>query len=101
MRIEMATAAGSQTTHVSEFSAPISVIYGRSNSDRASYGSAARKEDVHLIRYLIRHAANHPKEFASLIAMLGQQGVQLGASRILKKPAPKEEWRVRSMTEEH
>lgn len=100
MRIEMATAAGSQTTHVSEFSAPISVIYGRSNSDRASYGSAARKEDVHLIRYLMRHAAKHPKEYGPLIAMFGQQGLHLGANRILKKPMPKEEWRVRGIIEQ-
>lgn len=98
MRIEMATAAGRKTHSVSEFAEPISVIYGRSNSDRATYGSAARKEDIHLIRYLLRHATGNPREFPELVSLLSGQAKAQLKQRFFGSPAPTEEWRVRGMT---
>ena len=63
----MGTASGTNTAKVSEFAEPINMIYGRSNSDRASYGNAARSEDIHPIRYLWKHAKFHPMEFFDLV----------------------------------
>jgi hypothetical protein len=97
MRIEMATAAGGQTAYVAEFPAPISVIYGRSNSDRASYGSAARKEDVHLLRYLIKYTDSKPR-LLLLVKLLGQQ-VSQQLKKLSRIEGPKnEEWRIRGIT---
>ena len=60
MRIEMATAAALNTRFVEEFPEPISIIYGRPNSDRASYGRAARREDWHLLIHLLGYLFRHP-----------------------------------------
>lgn len=97
MRIEMATAASRSTTHVREFSEPVSIIYGRSNSDRASYGKAARREDAHLLAWLARYTAAHPgaaKDFAGILA--DQTTLQV-AARLRNRPLPQEEWRVRGI----
>jgi len=67
MRIEMAVASATCNTQVAEFPEPISIIYGRPNSDRASYGSSARKEDKHLVLWLARFAVAHPSSIPSLI----------------------------------
>jgi len=91
MRIEMATAAGQRTTFVAEFSEPISVIYGRSNSDRASYGKAARKEDVHLMAWLARWVTHHADQASTLAGILADQA----RARVTRKSLPQEEWRVR------
>lgn len=95
MRIEMATALGSNTTHIQEFPEPISTIYGRSNSDRASYGNEARKEDVHLLAWIVRYSRKHPKALIDLIAIASQAiQTQIGL-RIGKTPIVQEEWRER------
>jgi len=95
MRIEMAVAAGRATTHVEEFSEPISIIYGRPNSDRASYGKQARREDLHLLAWLARYATAHPRSAPQLARLLGTAGAQQAALRIRHTPLPAEEWRVR------
>ena len=95
MRIEMATAAGTGTKFVQELPQPISVIYGRSNSDRASYGNAARKEDSHLIRWLLRYAKANPTQWGNVITLIAQQTIALSKRKVTKAPAPQEEWRVR------
>lgn len=95
MRIEMAIAAAPPTTHIEEFPEPVSIIYGRPNSDRASYGRAARKEDVHLAGWLAQYLRRHPREWTGLAAIGG--GVAgMYASALLKGTGlPSEEWRVR------
>lgn len=95
MRIEMATAAGSDTTTVSEFAEPVSVIYGRSNSDRANYGKAARAEDIHLMRYLWKRAQSRPSEIIEFGQLLVQQSMSKFHERFIRKSAPTEEWRIR------
>ena len=67
MRIEMAAAATSPNRHVAEFAQPITIIYGRSDSDRASYGNAARKEDCHLVAWLVRYAVLRPSAIPDLL----------------------------------
>jgi len=91
MRIEMATAAGTGTEFVEEFSQPISVIYGRSNSDRASYGNAARAEDIHLLTWLARWVSHHPRRARDFVGIMTDQ-LQ---TRVVRSQPPTEEWRVR------
>ena len=97
MRIEMATAAAVNNRFVEEFGEPVSIIYGRSNSDRASYGKSARKEDHHLLLWLCRYTLRHPNALPQLVATVGDAiRVYLGVltrSRAL----PEEEWRVRGV----
>ena len=95
MRIEMAVAASTTTTKVEEFSEPISIIYGRPNSDRASYGNAARREDVHLLAWLGRYCLRHPAttwQLASTVA-------RTFSARLRGVKPPQEEWRVRGATD--
>jgi len=95
MRIEMAAVATPSTTHVEEFPEPVSIIYGRSNSDRASYGRAARREDVHLVMWLGRYAIHHPGALPTL--GMGYSHVIANYAKALatRSALPAEEWRVR------
>lgn len=94
MRIEMAIASVPSTRFVAEFATPVCIIYGRSNSDRASYGSAARREDAHLMAWLTRYGVSHPSALPTLAR--GVLGV-LGAYG--RRSLPQEEWRVRGVVE--
>jgi len=88
MRIEMATASVPAVSMVEEFSEPISIIYARSDSDRASYGRSARREDRHLAIWLLRYASRHPDAAPTIIrALLGT---------LVRGEPLTEDWRVRS-----
>ena len=97
MRIEMATAASGDTKYVQEFSEPISIIYGRANSDRASYGRQARREDAHLLAWLARYTAHNPRASAQLTHIASTVLSQQVRLRTRKVPLPSEEWRVRGI----
>jgi hypothetical protein len=99
MRIEMAIASAPPTTHVEEFPEPVSIIYGRSNSDRASYGRAARKEDVHLAAWLAQYVRRHPAEWTRLIATGADVVAMYAKAAISRTGLPHEEWRVRGVVE--
>lgn len=89
MRIEMAIAAQPNVVQVAEFSEPVSIIYGRSNSDRASYGRSARKEDLHLLTTFAKRLKKNPRDaFTLLIACTY-------ALNPLHAPV-NEEWRIRN-----
>jgi hypothetical protein len=95
MRIEMATTAYPGTRFVEEFAEPVSIIYGRSNSDRASYGKAARKEDVHLGALLARYALTHPASLPSLTTSLAKVGTTYVKVATGRGELPAEDWVVR------
>jgi hypothetical protein len=98
MRIEMAVAAGPTTKYIQEFSQPVTIIYGRSNSDRANYGAEARQEDRHLLIWLMRYALRHPRSALRclrFLASVARLQIEI-ASGIRVRPA--EEWRVGGMT---
>lgn len=95
MRIEMATAQFCAS--VAEFPEPVSIIYGRSNSDRTNYAKTARKEDVHLTMRLVKSAIQHPSRIPSL-ARNGFRVLKVGVQLTLGKTEhPSEEWRVRGI----
>jgi len=95
MRIEMATALGCKTRYVEELKEPVSIIYGRSDSDRATYGNVARKEDIHLMAWIARYAATHPKAAGDLLAIIAGQVKRQWQQKIGKQSPAEEEWRVR------
>ncbi len=99
MRIEMATAAAPTNAFVEEFSEPVSIIYGRSNSDRANYAKTARKEDLHLAAWLGAYALAHPSAAPTLARMMGE--TTKSYARALRKGGslPPEQWRVRGVVE--
>jgi hypothetical protein len=90
MRIEMAIAADPYTQFVEEFASPVSIVYGRPNSDRSSYGASARAEDFHLGVTLARYSLRNPMAFSGLVTA----AVRLLGDRVAGK-APREEWRIR------
>ena len=95
MRIEMAVASAPETLAVEEFPEPITVIYGRADSDRASYGREARREDIHLVARLMRYGAHHPSSLISLVSSTVSAGVRSALSSLGLATLPSEEWRVR------
>ncbi|MFM8856997.1 MAG: hypothetical protein ACKOI2_07285 [Actinomycetota bacterium] len=95
MRIEMAVAASPGTRFVEEFGEPISIIYGRSNSDRATYGRQARREDRHLAARLARYCARNPSAMPSLAVIVAEAAGQQARVRLHGAEFPTEEWRVR------
>lgn len=95
MRIELATAASRGIRDVAEFSEPVSIIYGRSDSDRANYGSAARKEDAHLAAWLMRYGASTPQALLPIVSSLAGAAFRSGQEAIGRTGALSEEWRVR------
>lgn len=96
MRIEMTIAASGKTQYVAEFPEPIVIIYGRSDSDRASYGKSARAQDVHLAAWLVRHTHRSPQRLTKALAILMAGGRKQIAQRIRNAPQPTEEWRIRA-----
>ena len=95
MRIEMAIAAAGDTKFVEELAEPVSIIYGRSNSDRAAYGNAAHREDVHLVAWLTRYIAQHPGSLPDFMRTLTTPAAQHLARLLRGSQLPVEEWRVR------
>ncbi len=99
MRIEMAIAAAPSNAWVEELPSPISIIYGRANSDRASYGRAARKEDVHLVAWLGRHAVAHPEAVRYLTRAAAEVGWNHAKRLATGVPLPSEYWSTRELVE--
>lgn len=96
MRIEMAVASATCNRFVTEFTEPVSIIYGRPNSDRASYGKLARKEDHHLLLWLIRYGFAHPTLIPSMVKKALEVAVsRLGISRA-HSHSLEEAWLVRN-----
>jgi len=97
MRIEMATAASSRTQFVEEFPESVSVIYGRADSDRANYRTAARQEDWHLAMWLVRRVWRNHRGIGRLVTT-GFSVVTASASAAIgRRPLPQEEWRPRGL----
>ena len=95
MRIEMATAATPNNTTVEEFAEPLSIIYGRPNSDRASYGSAARSEDVHLVAWLTLYGAHQPSSLPALAVATAKVAATYARFITRTRQLPAEKWVVR------
>ncbi|MBK9738908.1 MAG: hypothetical protein IPO93_05260 [Actinobacteria bacterium] len=98
MRIEMATAADPDNLFVAEFPDPLCIIYGRPNSDRASYGKSARIEDFQLAAWLARYTSRHPSAFPVITRGMGHVATAYAKMAATRSALPPEEWRVRGVT---
>ncbi|MCX6431886.1 MAG: hypothetical protein NTX29_03580 [Actinobacteria bacterium] len=96
MRIEMATAATPCNEFVAEFATPVSIIYGRPNSDRANYAKSAREEDVHLVRWLIQYTLSRPASTSSLIRSWASASSALWRVATGGRPNAVESWVTRT-----
>jgi hypothetical protein len=95
MRIEMATAAAPKNHFVQEFNTPVIITYGCEASDRTKYAAVARKDDKHLVAWLMNYTTKHPK---AVITLAGSAVKVLGnhaRARINKKELPGEDWRYK------
>lgn len=99
MRIEMATAASPGTRFVEEFAEPVSIIYGRSNSDRTSYGRWARLEDLHMLARISRHGAIEGAIPASLAVLASIPLTWTSARLVSRRNVTVEDWRSRTIVE--
>lgn len=95
MRIEMAIASAPCNLRVQEFAEPVVVIYGRPTSDRASYGAAARQEDVHLMVWLAQYGARHPAALPTLARAAGSVAASYGRVITRRGSLAAEQWIVR------
>jgi len=99
MRIEMAAASAPGIDWIEEFPEPVSIIYGRSDSDRASYDKAARREDAHLAQWLFRRSLRNPREIGPLFRAGTAVTSSYGRAILGRGGLPEEEWRVRGVVE--
>ena len=97
MRIEMATAADPENINVAEFTEPVCIVYGRPNSDRASYGRTARTEDVHLAAWLARYTSRHPSAFPTITSAMAHVAANYRRMLAGTGSLPNEQWRVRGV----
>ena len=97
MRIEMATASAPNNVRVAEFNQPVSIIYGRSNSDRSNYSTTARKEDLHLVIWLTKYELRHPNAIPVLVKAAAAVTALWTRVLIGKAQLPDERWVVRGV----
>lgn len=90
MRIEMATAAHFNVRNVAEFATPVTIIYGRSDSDRSMYGRAAYWEDLNLFFQVLRDFPKAQRSIAPLVNAAGRRLLQM-----VTRTNITEEWRTR------
>lgn len=99
MRIEMATALATSNDFVAEFDSPVSVIYGRPNSDRASYGAAARSEDRHLALWAARYCRTSPHRARLLAREVSSLAAHRRMVRRGRAEQHVEDWVVRGVVQ--
>jgi hypothetical protein len=99
MRIEMAMAAAPSNTYVVELPEPIVIIYGRPNSDRANYAKTARREDIHLVAWLLQYALRHPVTVPAFVGAAASVAASYARVILGRGSLPAEDWVVRGVVE--
>ena len=94
MRIEMATLLHPSSVHVVEPSQPLTIIYGRSDSDRANYGRSARREDLDLAWRIVAYGLAHPLRALIVLPSLMVLAYRRIWRLLRRRPEPREEWRL-------
>lgn len=93
MRIEMASVLAGRARFVCEFPEAVSIIYGRSDSDRSAYGRAARIQDVHLLALLLRRFPRTPISTGRTLLTVLIQSARSFVNAVSRRPNVAEEWR--------
>jgi hypothetical protein len=95
MRIEMATAAAPHNLTVAEFPEPVVITYGCAASDRTKYAKVARKDDRHMIAWLMRYIASHPSAALPTARAASKVLSSYARHALGKGSLPAEDWRYR------
>jgi hypothetical protein len=95
MRVEMSMVAAPGMRDAAEFAVPVSIVYGRADSDRATIPRrSAQLDDLHLLYWLGRHSAASAgtrRAYGSILST----AVGHRVSALRGRPGPGEEWLVR------
>lgn len=99
MRIEMATAAAPGNRFVEELPSPVMITYTSKGSDRTTYAAVARKDDAHMVAWLVNYISRHP----SAAGPTARAALKLGRDylRVLTRRGElaQEDWRYRETVE--
>ncbi len=97
MRMEMTLTTTRGALLITELSEPITIVYGRADSDRATIPSMhARADDRHLLRWLTRYATFTPRAKTRLATTVAKLATLRARVAIGKASMPAEDWVVRS-----
>ncbi len=99
MRIEMATAAAPNNLAVEEFAEPVVITHTSPVTDRTTYAKVARKDDRHMVAWLMNYVARHPGAAvptARATAKVGRDYLRVLTGR---GTLPAEDWRFRTVVE--
>ena len=96
MRIEMATAAAPNNLYVEEFAEPVVTTHTSSTTDRTTYAAVARKDDAHMIAWLVRYAMRRPSSIPPTIRAAYTIAFRKIYQKFGKANAVTESWRCRA-----
>ncbi|MDC1474704.1 hypothetical protein N8350_03730 [Candidatus Nanopelagicales bacterium] len=57
----------------------------------------ARKEDLHLIRWLLRYTKANPTQWGNVVSLMAHQALKLAKRKAIRDPAPEEDRRARGI----
>jgi hypothetical protein len=98
-RIEMVAAAARHHSFVEEFTEPVVISYGRPNSARTQFDAIARKDDLHLMAWLVAYVAKYPSAVWPLLRA-GNSVMRSYARRLTRRGnLPSEDWRFREIVD--
>ncbi len=99
MRIEMATAAAPVNRFVEEFPEPLVITYTSTSSDRTTYAAVARRDDAHLMAWLVNYLLHHPTGTSPLVRAATALSIQRVKQVATKSSPISEDWRCRDNVE--
>jgi len=95
MRIEMATAIAPNNLFVQELAEPVVITHTSATTDRTTYATVARKDDIHLVTWLANYLARHPSALAPSARAFTKLASRAIAQRARGTAAVREDWRMR------
>ena len=99
MRIEMATAASPKNRWVAEFPEPLVTTHVSPTTDRTTYADIARKDDRHMVVWLMNYLVKHPRALPPIVNASAR--VFRDHMRVFLKRGqlPPEDWRRRTVVD--
>lgn len=96
MRMEMTLATTRGSRCITELPEPVTIVYGRADSDRATIPAThARADDRHLLKWLTRYASFTPHAKVRLAATVARLTALRARVALGKATLPAEDWVVR------
>ena len=95
MRIEMATAAAPSNHFVQELPTPVVITFTSKQSDRTKYAKDARKDDRHMVVWLLNYIAHHPRAIAPTARATAKVSRDYVNVLLKRGTLAQEDWRFR------